>query len=153
MSIFREHKTIYPNSHLIIIGPQELDYEFQNQLNYQNILYLGFKRNLYLYYNCLDTLVLPSYREGFGSVLLEAAASSLPIISTNVDGPRDFIRHKINGYLVEPKNVKSLKKALDYFRENKSELKKYAMNALEIVNEKYNVDYVSNLFVKDLLSQ
>ena len=153
IAAFREHQTIYPNSHLIIIGPQELDYEFQNQLNYQNILYLGFKRNLYLYYNCLDTLVLPSYREGFGSVLLEAAASSLPIISTNVDGPRDFIRHKINGYLVEPKNVKSLKKALDYFRENKSELKKYAMNALEIVNEKYNVDYVSNLFVKDLLSQ
>ena len=94
---------------------------------------------------------MPSYREGFGSVLLEAAASSLPIISTNIDGPRDFIRHKVNGYLVEPKNVESLRIALDYFRDNKSELKKYAMKALEIVNEKYNVDYVSNLFVRDLL--
>ena len=153
ITAFKEHKIKYPNSYLIIIGPQELDYESQKQINYQNILYLGYKRDIHLYFNCLDTLVLPSYREGFGSVILEAAASSLPIISTNIDGPRDFIRHKINGYLVEPKNVESLIIALDYFRDNKSELKKYAIKALEIVNEKYNVDYVSNLFVKDLLSQ
>ena len=68
-----------------------------------------------------------SYREGFGSVLLEAAASSLPIIATNINGPRDFIRHKENGYLIEPKDVESLKIGLDFFRENTNEVKKYSI--------------------------
>lgn len=153
ISAFKEHQKNYINSYMIIIGPQELDYEFLNQINHPNILYLGFKRDVHLYFKCLDTLVLPSYREGFGSVLLEAAASSLPIIATNINGPRDFIRHNENGYLIEPKDVESLKMALDFFRENTNEVKRYAIKALEIVHDKYNVDYVSNLFVKDLLSQ
>jgi len=152
ISAFKEHQKNYINSNLIIIGPQELDVAFYNQINYPNIYYLGFKRNVHLYLKCLDTLVLPSYREGFGSVLLEAAASSLPIIATDINGPRDFIRHKENGYLIEPKNIKSLKLGLDYFRDNTNEVKSYAIRALEIVNHQYNVDYVSNLFVKDLLS-
>ena len=150
---FKEHKKKYQNSYMIIIGPQELDHEFLSQINQPNIYYLGFKRNVHLYLKCLDTLVLPSYREGFGSVLLEAAASSLPIIASNINGPSDFIRHKVNGYLIEPRNVESLKIGLDYFRENTSEVKGYAIKSLEIVNDKYNVDYVSNLFVKDFLSQ
>ena len=153
ISAFKNHQKNYINSYLIMIGPQELDFEFSNQINHSNIFYLGFKRNIHLYLKCLDTLVLPSYREGFGSVLLEAAASSLPIIATNINGPRDFIRHKENGYLIEPKDVESLKIGLDFFRENTNEVKRYSIKALEIVNDKYNVDYVSNLFVKDLLSQ
>ena len=153
ISAFKKHQKNYINSYLIIIGPQELDYEFLNQINHRNIFYLGFKRNVHLYLKCLDTLVLPSYREGFGSVLLEAAASSLPIIATNINGPRDFIKHKENGYLIKPKDVNSLKIGLDFFRENTNEVKRYAINSLEIVHDKYNVDYVSNLFVKDLLSQ
>ena len=150
---FKEHRKKYLNSYLIIIGPLELGREFLDQLNNPNIYYLGFKRDVHLYLKSLDTLVLPSYREGFGSVMLEAAASSLPIIASNIDGPTDFIRHKVNGYLIEPKNIESLKIGLDYFRENKNEVDRYAIKALEIVNDKYNVDYVSNLFVKDLLSQ
>ena len=60
---------------------------------------------------------------------------------------------KENGYLIEPKDVESLKIGLDFFRENTVEVKRYAIKALEIVHDKYNVDYVSNLFVNDLLSQ
>ena len=150
---FEEHKKKYLDSYLIIVGPLELGQEFLNQLNNPNIYYVGFKRDINLYLKFLDALVLPSYREGFGSILLEAAASSLPIIASNIDGPRDFIIHKDNGYLIEPKNVESLKKGLDYFLENRSEVKKYAIQALEMVNDKYKVDYVSELFVKDFLSQ
>jgi len=152
ISAFKEHQKNYIDSYMIIIGPQELDYEFLSQINNPNILYLGFKRNVHLYLKCLDTLVLPSYREGFGSVLLEAAASSLPIIATKINGPRDFIRHKENGYLIEPKDTESLKIGLNFFRENTNEVEGYAIKALEIVYDKYDEDYVSNLFVKDLLS-
>ncbi|OUL43975.1 hypothetical protein B0W81_00920 [Prochlorococcus sp. HOT_208_60] len=99
---------------------------------------------------CLSCLVLPSYREGFGSVILEAAASKIPIISTDIPGPRDFINHLENGYLVKPKDVYTLKNALDYFKKNKKNTSTFAMNAFQRCKKYYSENYVSSSFIKEL---
>ena len=57
--------------------------------------------------------ILPSYREGLPRSLLEAASCELPIISTNVPGCREICLDKFNGFLVEPKDSKSLAKAIE----------------------------------------
>lgn len=151
---FKQHIKDYPDSYLILIGHNELGQEFLDQIkNIQNIIYLGFKSNIHLYFNLFDTFILSSHREGFGTVILEAAAASVPIIATNINGPKDFIQNKVNGYLVEPFDVNSLRVGLNYFRDNPSEIKIFAINALELVNLKYSEDYVSKLFVNDFLSQ
>ncbi len=151
---FKNHVKEYPDSYLILIGQNELGEEFLNQIkNIQNIIYLGFQSKIHLFLKCFDAFVLPSHREGFGTVILEAAACSLPIIATNINGPRDFIQNKVNGYLVEPMDVNSLTNALDYFRDNPFEIKKFSNKAFELVNLKYKADYVSKLFVDDFLSQ
>ena len=48
-------------------------------------------------------VVLPSYREGFPKILMEAAACGKPIITTNVPGCRDAIINGVTGILVKPK--------------------------------------------------
>jgi glycosyltransferase involved in cell wall biosynthesis len=60
----------------------------------------------------IDLLVLPSDAEGFGLVLIEAMAASVPVIGTHVPGICDVIRHGANGILVRPRNPKALAEAI-----------------------------------------
>ena len=56
--------------------------------------------------------VLPSYHEGVPRFLLEAAASGLPLVGTDIDGCRTVIRDGVNGLLVPPRDVESLTRAI-----------------------------------------
>ena len=60
----------------------------------------------------VDIFVLPSYREGTSRVLLEAGASGLPIVTTDVPGCRDVVEHESNGLLVPPGDVDALVAAI-----------------------------------------
>ncbi|WP_375147466.1 glycosyltransferase, partial [Vibrio parahaemolyticus] len=53
-------------------------------------------------------LVLPSYREGFGTTVLEAAACGIPTIASNIYGLSDAVVNGSTGLLHEVKNVESL---------------------------------------------
>ena len=53
-----------------------------------------------------DVFVLPSLSEGFPNVLLEAMASGLPIVATNVGGIPEFVKDGENGFITEPQNAK-----------------------------------------------
>jgi glycosyltransferase involved in cell wall biosynthesis len=57
-------------------------------------------------------VVLPSYREGFPKVLIEAAACGRPVITTDVPGCRDAIYNTKTGILVPPRNAKALADAI-----------------------------------------
>ncbi len=57
-------------------------------------------------------VVLPSYREGIPKILLEAAASGRPIVTTDTPGCREIVRHGENGLLVPPCEPVALAQAL-----------------------------------------
>lgn len=59
-----------------------------------------------------DIIVLPSYREGTPKSLLEAAAMAKPIITTDVPGCREVVKHEYNGLLCQVKSAKSLAEAM-----------------------------------------
>ena len=73
--------------------------------------------------------VLPSYREGLPKSLLEAASSSRPLISTDVPGCRDVVKHESNGLLVAPKVAKPLADALETLAMSKALRLEYGANA------------------------
>jgi len=56
--------------------------------------------------------VLPSYREGLPKALLEAAACGRPMVSTDVPGCRDVVRHERTGLLVPPRDAPALARAI-----------------------------------------
>ena len=60
------------------------------------------------YMAAADILVLPSLSEGFPVVIVEAMASGLPIITTNVTRLPEIVHNGENGFLVEPKNPAEL---------------------------------------------
>ncbi|NLI56859.1 glycosyltransferase family 4 protein, partial [bacterium] len=59
-----------------------------------------------------DIFVLPSLSEGFPVVVLEAMASGLPVVATNVGGLPEIIQENKNGFLVEPQNPRDLAKKI-----------------------------------------
>jgi len=77
------------------------------------IEYLGYTDAVLEEIEKADCIVLPSYREGLSRVLLEGASMSKPIITTNVTGCRDVVEDGENGYLVPPKDTKSLSIAIE----------------------------------------
>lgn len=60
-----------------------------------------------------DIFCLPSYREGVPSALLEACASGLPIVATDVPGCRDVVAQGVNGLLVPPQDPLALANAIE----------------------------------------
>jgi glycosyltransferase involved in cell wall biosynthesis len=65
-----------------------------------------------LWMNACDVLCLPSLNEGLPNVALEALASALPVVASNVGGVPEIIRDGVNGLLVAPRNPDALAAAL-----------------------------------------
>jgi glycosyltransferase involved in cell wall biosynthesis len=80
--------------------------------------------------NSCNLLLVPSIetekgdKEGLPVVILEALAANLPVIASNVGGISEIIKHKQNGWLIEPKNSQAISIAIKYFYENRQELAK-----------------------------
>ncbi len=67
------------------------------------------------FYKAMDILVLPTYREGFPNVLLEASSMGLPIVTTDVAGCVDAVNHCENGTIVPVRDATLLAKAISNY--------------------------------------
>ncbi len=99
--------------YLLLVGDQELKDRLQpatEQIIVRNlrIRAVGWQNNPLPFYAAMDIFCLPTYREGFGEVNLEAQAMELPVVSTNTVGPRESVEDGITGFLVEPRNSEAL---------------------------------------------
>jgi glycosyltransferase involved in cell wall biosynthesis len=72
----------------------------------KRVSFLGFRKDIEKLYQEYHLFVLSSIWEGFGLVVIEAMASGLPVIASNVDGLRDVVQDA--GLLFEPSNEKEL---------------------------------------------
>jgi glycosyltransferase involved in cell wall biosynthesis len=73
----------------------------------------GWREDMVDVYHQADLVCLPSYHEGLSKTLVEAAACGKAIITTDVPGCRDVVRHGENGLLVPPKNAAALAQAIE----------------------------------------
>jgi glycosyltransferase involved in cell wall biosynthesis len=98
----------YPDAELWIVGPDEAgiqkDLLMQVGVN-TKVRWLGETFHPEHYMAAADILLLPSYREGFGSVIIEAAACGIPAIAYKTEGVVDAIVDGQTGVLVEKFNI------------------------------------------------
>jgi L-malate glycosyltransferase len=98
-----------PKYRLIIAGKGEESYvkrlrELSRELPVEFSGFAEFKE----FFEKVDVLLVPSWEEPFGIVILESMATGIPVISTSAGGPLDIIRPGVNGLLVPPRNPQAL---------------------------------------------
>jgi glycosyltransferase involved in cell wall biosynthesis len=106
----------HDNVVLLIVGPDEegLKKELTSYLEtYKKFVrFIDFTKMPEQYMAASDIFILPSYREGFGSVIIEAASCGLPSIGSNIYGLSDAIKMNETGLLVLASSSKLLEKAM-----------------------------------------
>ena len=101
---FTQTKLTYADMELWFVGPDEEGVQ-QEVGPLDGIKYISFTSEPQNYMASADVLCLPSYREGFGSVIIEAGACGIPSIGSNIYGLQDAIVDGETGILVKPKSV------------------------------------------------
>ncbi len=86
---------------------------------------IGFRSDVPELYRMADVYLLPSIREGLNVSVMEAMSSGLPCIVSDIRGNRDMIDEGKGGFLVDPLQQDSFKKAILSIREKKDEMGKY----------------------------
>lgn len=126
----------YPNISLLIVGDFECnqicDKSIINKLeSHPNICLVGFQKDVIPYIKLMDVFVLPAWWEGFGNVLVQAAALGVPVISTFGTGTCDAVNDRYNGILVPVKDVCALENAMRFLYNNHDVLVEYGKNGIE----------------------
>jgi len=107
----------FPSLHLLLVGMLEekdaVPARVRERLaNHPQIHWRGADWNTPPLYAAMDIVALPTYREGFPNVPLEAAAMKLPIVATDIPGCRDAIVHEQTGILIPVRDTTALAGAL-----------------------------------------
>lgn len=133
---FSKVKKDIPNSKLIIIGDgplrEELEMLIEKMSLKNDIVFLGVKKNIFKYLTKSNIFVFSSIYEALPTVLLEALACGLPIISTNCEtGPKEILDNERYGLLVKVMDSQDLAEKMIFLAKNPALLKKYSKRSTQ----------------------
>jgi glycosyltransferase involved in cell wall biosynthesis len=100
----------------------------------------------------MDVICLTSDNEGTPVSLIEAQASNVPVISTNVGGVKDIVLEGKTGYIVEKGNLNDYAEKLGILIKNKELRQEFSNNGWEFVKDKFHytrlVEDIETLYMK-----
>lgn len=142
----------HPNWVLVILGEGSLRPLLEKQVfesKLENCIFLpGRAGNINEWYEKANLFVMSSRFEGFPMTLVEAMAYGLPAVSFDCDtGPRDIIRHEVDGLLVRPGNVAELTAALDRLMSDDLLIERFSERAVE-VRERFSRERIVAMWEK-----
>lgn len=112
----------YPQAALWIVGPDEEGLSSSLKVLVSEcagrVHWIGSTFEPEIYMASADILVLPSYREGFGMVIIEAAACGIPSVAYRIDGVTDAVQDGETGMLVPKGNINQLLSTLEKMLDN-----------------------------------
>lgn len=114
-SLLEAKKVSQSDYYLVIVGDGPLFKKLSKKVEEENIhdvIFTGSRNDVENIIPSCDVLVLPSYSESFGLVLIEALACGKPVIGSDVGGITEIINNDV-GLLVNPNKVSSIAKAID----------------------------------------
>lgn len=145
----------YLQVRLLLVGP------FENKVdpvlpetekaiqNHPAIRFMGFQPDVRPFLVASDALVLPSYREGFPNVVLQAGAMGLPSIVTDINGCNEIIISNENGVIIPSKDEEALYRAMENFLLHPEEVRRMTENARPLIASRYDQKMVWEALLKE----
>lgn len=143
-----------PSYHLVLIGPDEESVE-QNvkqsgSSSIRNLHFIGHTSRPERWLSIADVFALPSYREGFGTSVIEAASVGLPSVTSRIYGLTDAVQEKVTGLMHEAGNTTEIKQLLEQLLESDDLRAELSENAKTRVLESFRQEAVSQLLLEFL---
>jgi glycosyltransferase involved in cell wall biosynthesis len=131
---------------LLIAGRGALQPVLQNQINKlelnNHIKLLGLVKNIPKFFSEADIYIQPSLQEGMPNSVIEAMATGLPIVATNISGSQDLVTNNENGFLVTAGNSNEIAKALLKLINNHELRANMGVKSRKIVEQEYQVSVI-----------
>jgi glycosyltransferase involved in cell wall biosynthesis len=126
----------HPDLHLLIVGEFEPQDPIPSRIvdifcTDPNVHMTGFCGNMPDLYAAIELVILPSYREGFGTVLIEAAAMGLPVVATAIPGCVDAVIDNMTGILVPSHDSFALAGAIERYMNDPELRRNHGVRARE----------------------
>ena len=151
------HFKDYKDLNFVLLGSHKNEKSYiskiilEESINNRIIDYYGYKEDIMPFMEKASCIILPSYREGMSTILLEAATLRIPIITTKVPGCIDIIPDDSHGTLCEACSTKSLIEAVSkYMLLNEDQLKEQTLKTYNHVKDNYSRAKVLDIYKESL---
>lgn len=141
-TIIDAKKQLKSDCFLVVVGDGPLLNSLKEKVkveNVEDVIFTGARNDIANVIQSSDLLILPSYSESFGLVLIEALACGKPVIGSNVGGIKEIITDDV-GLLVEPTDSKGLANSIDLILSDKKLREKFQSNARDRAMDFSEVD-------------
>ena len=141
-----------PHTRFLVIGKGPLENELKNEALkigiFDYVKFLGFRDDVRDLLKIMDVFVLPSLSEGLPLSLIEAMASKVPIVASNVGGISEIVSQGKNGFLVSPGCSDILASKIITLLRDKYMAKKLGMNGYRKVKSQFSLQQMVNKYVE-----
>ena len=108
LEVFRRVRQVVA-ARLLLVGDgpvrPEIEQHVREQALHDHVVFIGEEHDPVRWLSVADLFLLPSAQESFGLAALEAMACEVPVVSSNVGGLPEIVRHGVTGYVCEPGDV------------------------------------------------
>lgn len=154
LQAFKKISDEYQNCKLLIIGPDDKVEGLEPEIykwskSFDSVIYTGFTTQVEKFIAAMDLFVLPSYREGFGSVVIESEAMGVPVIVTDIPGPVDAMQPGITGLTVPKGSVQPLVDAMEQMILNPKEREEMGKNGFNFARTNFAQEKLWDYILED----
>ena len=136
IAVARELERSHPDVHFMLVGGGEDEAMLKAAAaGLGNLTFTGFVDNVGDYLAAFDVFILPSNREGIGSILFDAMEQGLPVVASRVGGVPDIVHHGENGMLVDAASPSQLRDAILELRASPERRRAYGENGREFAKD------------------
>ena len=147
-------KAKYPLARFQLLGPLETGpgsiakTEIETWQNEGYIEYLGATDDVRPFITSASVMVLPSYREGLPTSIMEGMSMARPAVVTNVPGCRELLVEGENGFMVPWKNPQALAEGMEKFIQHPELIEKMGKTARQMAEKDYNARTVAQGLIR-----
>jgi len=115
--------------------------------SFDNIIFTGFKDDIYPFLLISDLFVVTSIFEGLCSTIIDAMYCGLPVVATNVGGIPELVENNVNGFLCEVRNYHDISEKMDAILSSETTKQRFSASAYKKSLD-FSVDRMANQYIE-----